>query len=172
MNYNDYANYANYDNYHPPYGAQWGSAWPAQQQPAPYQPQFFPNYYVPPASHPGPREVPHAQNPPSTPVPDIPAPNAPRKQPAKTSKEPVEPKYSARDLLDIVQSAIKVGLFTAKHGEKGKKLAEFGTTVRALGIQGSDTVLKSRLMEVLAFHEVRLLFYIQSKRLNFPEGSC
>ncbi|KAJ7302465.1 hypothetical protein DFH08DRAFT_826643 [Mycena albidolilacea] len=56
-------------------------------------------------------------------------------------------------LLDIVQTEIEVGLFTAKHGEKGKKLIEFGTAVRKLGIPGSDATLKSQLLEVMNFHE-------------------
>ncbi|KAF8177820.1 hypothetical protein K438DRAFT_2181270 [Mycena galopus ATCC 62051] len=90
--------------------------------------------------------------PPTVPSPALDAPpsKAPRKRQAKSSEES---KYGARDLLDIVQTAIKVQLFMAKHGEKGKKLVEFGNAVRALGIQGSDAVLKARLLEVLTFHE-------------------
>ncbi|KAJ7347928.1 hypothetical protein DFH08DRAFT_1001279 [Mycena albidolilacea] len=94
-----------------------------------------------------------AHDPGPAPVLRVPAPKPTRKQPGNGSKEPTELKYSARDLLDIVQTAIKVLFFTAKHGEKGKKLIEFGNAVRALGIKGSDAVLKARLLEVLTFHE-------------------
>jgi hypothetical protein len=76
------------------------------------------------------------------------------KQPSNGSKEPTELKYSACDLLDIVQTSMKVLFFTVKHGEKGKKLIEFGNAVHALGIKGSEAVLKARLLEVLTFQEV------------------
>ncbi|KAJ7838587.1 hypothetical protein B0H14DRAFT_2788858 [Mycena olivaceomarginata] len=137
--------YPNYDNFNL-YGLQRELGWPTQQQPAvSQQPQFLPNCHVPPAPNPalhGPVPTLH-----------VPAPKSMRKQPANAAKEPSEPKYSARNLLDIVQTAIEVRLFTAKHGEKGKKLIEFGTAVRKLGIPGSDATLKSRLLEVMKFHE-------------------
>jgi hypothetical protein len=88
-------------------------------------------------------------------TPVISAPKEPRK---RKSKAAPEPKYSARNLFDIVQIAIDIDFFTAKHGEKAKKVAELGIAVRKLGIEGSDGVLKSWLLEVLAFHEVRLPF--------------
>ncbi|KAJ6576773.1 hypothetical protein B0H10DRAFT_2236245 [Mycena sp. CBHHK59/15] len=71
---------------------------------------------------------------------DVPAPKPKPKRAqgsAKAPKEPDELKYTARNLRDIVETAIEVELFTAKHGEKGKKLSEFGAAVRKLGIEGS-----------------------------------
>ncbi|KAJ7827721.1 hypothetical protein B0H13DRAFT_2373675 [Mycena leptocephala] len=84
---------------------------------------------------------------------NVSAPKEPRKRQAKDKDKESEPKYSACNLLDIVQTALAVQIFTAKHGEKNKKLAEFATAVHKLGIEGSDGVLKARLLEVLAYHE-------------------
>ncbi|KAJ7841221.1 hypothetical protein B0H14DRAFT_2783520 [Mycena olivaceomarginata] len=129
--------YPNYDNFNV-YGLQRELGWPTQQQPAvSQQPQFLPNYHVPPAPNPALHVAYPMQS----------------QGPVPTLHEPSEPKYSARNLLDIVQTAIEVGLLTAKHGEKGKKLIEFGTAVHKLGIPGSDATLKSRLLEVMNFHE-------------------
>jgi hypothetical protein len=66
--------------------------------------------------------------------------------------------YSARELFDILQTGIKVRIFAAKYGQKGAKEKEFGNTVRALGIKGSDGILKARLQDLLVFHEVRLIY--------------
>ncbi|KAJ7312701.1 hypothetical protein DFH08DRAFT_1087523 [Mycena albidolilacea] len=143
----------NYDNFNV-YGLQRELGWPTQQQPAvSQQPQFLPNYHVPPAPNPALHVAYPMQSQGPVHTLHVPAPKSTRKQPANAAKEPSEPKYSPRNLLDIVQTAIEVGLFTAKHGEKGKKLIEFGTAVRKLGIAGSDATLKSRLLEVMNFHE-------------------
>jgi hypothetical protein len=84
----------------------------------------------------------------------MPVPKAGRKRQANTTEEP---KYSGRDLRDIVETALEVELFAAQHGDKGKKLAEFGTALRKRGIEGSDNVLKARLLEVLASNQDRFL---------------
>jgi hypothetical protein len=86
----------------------------------------------------------------STEVPMLPAPAI------KGRKKTTE--YSARELFDILQTGIKVKIFAAKYGQKGAKEKEFGNTVRALGIKGSDGILKARLQDLLVFHEVRLIY--------------
>ncbi|KAF7343288.1 hypothetical protein MVEN_01760900 [Mycena venus] len=116
----------------------------------PYDDNF--QLYILPLN-PTPLHIPLAHTPAPVPVP-VPKTKPKRAQgSAKAPKEPDELKYTARNLRDIVKTAIEVQLFTAKHGEKGKKLIEFGTAVRKLGIEGSDTVLKQRLLEVLTYHE-------------------
>lgn len=163
--------YPNYDSFNVN-GLQWGLGWPTQQQPAvSQQPQFLPNYYVPPAPKPALQDAYPRQIQGAVPALHVPAPKSTRKQPANAPKEPGESKYSARNLLDIVQTAIEVGLFTAKHGEKGKKLIEFGTAVRKLGIPGSDATLKSRLLEVMNFHEVRPLICLHNRDTHSFKGS-
>ncbi|KAF7328546.1 hypothetical protein MVEN_02542300 [Mycena venus] len=136
-----------------------------QQPPAGYQeplaaPQYFHDtshdFYGPPVANAPYLHVPRTPIAPYFTQPPVIEPSAPKpkaKQATKASKEPDELKYTGRDLRDIVETALEVQLFTAKHGEKGKKLVEFGTAVRKLGVKGSDTVLKSRLLEVLAYHE-------------------
>ncbi|KAJ6596669.1 hypothetical protein B0H10DRAFT_2232329 [Mycena sp. CBHHK59/15] len=145
----------------------------SQQQPlAPYRdpvafepyPNVYPyddnfQFYIPPV-HPAPNaaplHIPLAHTLVPVPALDVPAPKPKPKRAqgsAKAPKEPDELKYTARNLRDIVETAIEVELFTAKHGEKGKKLSEFGAAVRKLGIEGSDAVLKQRLLEVLTYHE-------------------
>ncbi|KAJ6617341.1 hypothetical protein B0H10DRAFT_2218676 [Mycena sp. CBHHK59/15] len=61
--------------------------------------------------------------------------------------------YMAHELFGILQTAIDVQLYTAKHGKKGVKDKEFGTAVRKHHIQGSDAVLKTRVAELLVVHE-------------------
>jgi hypothetical protein len=146
-------------NYLPTYQDQFGYFWPEHgiQQPPVANPDVpqFQHYRPPDALNPAPLHVAPASLPTPAPPPPaarVPVPKVSRKHQAE------EPKYTARDLLDIVQTGIKVQLFTAKHGEKGKKLVEFGNAVRSLGIKGSDGVLKTRLQELLTFHEVCLLF--------------
>ncbi|KAF7354260.1 hypothetical protein MVEN_01114000 [Mycena venus] len=136
-----------------------------QQPPAGYQeplaaPQYFHDtshdFYGPPVANAPYLHVPRTPIAPYFTQPPVIEPSAPKpkaKQATKASKEPDKLKYTGRDLRDIVETALEVQLFTAKHGEKGKKLVEFGTAVRKLGVKGSDTVLKSRLLEVLAYHE-------------------
>jgi hypothetical protein len=167
----DELRHPNYDTFNV-YGLQRELGWPTQQQPAvSQQPQFLPNYHVPPAPNPALHVAYPMQSQGPVPTLHVPAPKSTRKQPPNAAKEPSEPKYSARNLLDIVQTAIEVGLFTAKHGEKGKKLIEFGTAVRKLGIPGSDATLKSRLLEVMNFHEVRLLIYLHNHNTHSFKGS-
>ncbi|KAF7373040.1 hypothetical protein MSAN_00511500 [Mycena sanguinolenta] len=131
---------------------------PQQQQPVYPAPPFQPHYphdfhfYAPPTLNVPPQQ-PHLLSLPSTPVPLSMVNGADSVPARKRAKEPSEPKYSARDLRDIVETALEVGLFTAKHGEKTKKLAEFGAAVRKLGIMGSDAVLKARLLDTLTYHE-------------------
>jgi hypothetical protein len=79
--------------------------------------------------------------------------------PAGKGKGRKSTEYSARELFDIVQTAIKVKIFAAKYGQKGAKDKEFGNMVRGLGIKGSDGILKSRLQDLLVFHEVHHIFW-------------
>ncbi|KAF7333908.1 hypothetical protein MSAN_02403600 [Mycena sanguinolenta] len=119
---------------------------------------FWDGYSTAPALHvpalnPVARDMHPTRDPGPVPAAAVPAPKATRKPSGKAPKEAGEPKYSARNLLDIAQTAIDVQLFAAKYGEKGKKLSEFGAAVRKLGIPGSDGQLKARLMDLLTFHE-------------------
>ncbi|KAJ6467730.1 hypothetical protein C8R45DRAFT_938386 [Mycena sanguinolenta] len=130
---------------------------PALHVPAPTPTFWDANRTVPaphvPTLNPAPRDMHPTQDPCPVPAADASAPKTTRKPTSKAPKEASEPKYSARNLLDIAQTAIDVQLFAAKYGEKGKKLAEFGTAVRKLGVLGSDGQLKARLMDLLTFHE-------------------
>ncbi|KAJ7799692.1 hypothetical protein B0H14DRAFT_3491359 [Mycena olivaceomarginata] len=73
----------------------------------------------------------------------------PESRPHRSSGKP----FTAKELFDILQTAITVQFYTAKHREKGAKLKEFGNTVRALNIQGSDNVFKVHIKDLLAYHE-------------------
>ncbi|KAJ7722859.1 hypothetical protein B0H14DRAFT_3520184 [Mycena olivaceomarginata] len=73
----------------------------------------------------------------------------PESRPHRSSGKP----FTAKELFDILQTAITVQFYTAKHREKGAKLKEFGNTVRALNIQSSDNVFKVRIKDLLAYHE-------------------
>jgi hypothetical protein len=74
----------------------------------------------------------------------------PESRPHRSSGKP----FTAKELFDILQTAITVQFYAAKHREKGAKLKEFGNAVRALNIQGSDDVFKARIKDLLAYHEV------------------
>ncbi|KAF7358813.1 hypothetical protein MSAN_01220600 [Mycena sanguinolenta] len=87
-----------------------------------------------------------------TPTLDAPASDASTEK-SKGKKGRKAPTYIACELFDILQTGIQVKFFTPKYGEKGAKEKEFGNAVRALGIKGSDGVLKTRLLELLTFHE-------------------
>ena len=63
--------------------------------------------------------------------------------------------FTGKELFELVQAAIAVKFFEAKHGEKGHKVKEMGTLLRAQGIPGSDGIFKTRMVEILAWHEVR-----------------
>ncbi|KAJ6629024.1 hypothetical protein B0H10DRAFT_1939923 [Mycena sp. CBHHK59/15] len=91
--------------------------------------------------------------PPRTPFTTLPAQSANVPVTKKKEKKPCTSVYTAHELFDILQTAIDVQLYTAKHGEKGAKDKEFGTAVRKRHIQGNDTVLKTRVAELLVFHE-------------------
>jgi hypothetical protein len=49
---------------------------------------------------------------------------------------------------------LKVNFFMAQHGEKGTTLKAFGNGCHKLGIKGGDIVLKDRMLELLAYHNV------------------
>ncbi|KAJ7236614.1 hypothetical protein C8J57DRAFT_1247603 [Mycena rebaudengoi] len=127
---------------------------PSQQQSAPMQYSDYHSelpYKNPPPTlthvEPAPRRRPLA----SLPVTqsNIPA----EKDVADPPKRFTRSTYTARELFDILQTGITVQYFTAKYGERGAKDKEFGNAVHALGISGSDVVLKTRLAELLAYHE-------------------
>jgi hypothetical protein len=79
---------------------------------------------------------------------------APKSQPESRPHCSSGKPFTAKELFDILQTAITVQFYTAKHREKGAKLKEFGNTVCALNIQGSDDVFKVRIKDLLAYHEV------------------
>ncbi|KAJ7842505.1 hypothetical protein B0H13DRAFT_2413619 [Mycena leptocephala] len=135
------------------YDWQWPDMNTQQPQAAYYPSMQFQHYNPVNATNPGLAHVPPTRLPFPEPLPVTPVISAPKEPRKRKSKAAPEPKYSARNLFDIVQIAIDIDFFTAKHGEKAKKVAELGIAVRKLGIEGSDGVLKSRLLEVLAFHE-------------------
>lgn len=64
-------------------------------------------------------------------------------------------KYTKRQLYDLIQVALEVNFFMAQHGEKGATLKAFGNGCRKLRIKGGDSVLKDRMLELLAYHDVR-----------------
>ncbi|KAF7354401.1 hypothetical protein MVEN_01129100 [Mycena venus] len=117
-----------------------------QQPPAGYQeplaaPQYFHDtshdFYGPPVANAPYLHVPRTPIAPYFTQPPVIEPSAPKpkaKQATKASKEPDKLKYTGCDLRDIIETALEVQLFTAKHGEKGKKLVEFGTAA----IQGTS----------------------------------
>jgi hypothetical protein len=69
-------------------------------------------------------------------------------------------KYTKRQLYDLIQVALEVNFFMAQRGEKGATLKAFGNGCRKLGIKGSNGVLKDRMFQLLAYHDVR--FYLIS----------
>ncbi|KAJ7842902.1 hypothetical protein B0H13DRAFT_2676486 [Mycena leptocephala] len=115
--------------------------WPdmnAQQPQAAYYPSMqFQHYNPVNATNPGLPHVPPTRLPSPEPLPVIPVVSAPKEPRKRKSKAAPEPKYSARNLFDIVQIAIDIDFFTANMERRLR----------------SDGVLKSRLLEVLAFHE-------------------
>ena len=62
--------------------------------------------------------------------------------------------FTGKELFELIQAAIAVKFFEAKHGEKGHKVKEMGSLLRAQGIPGSDNIFKTRMLEMLAWHEV------------------
>ena len=51
--------------------------------------------------------------------------------------------FTGKKLFELIQAAIAVKFFEAKHGKKGHKLKEMGSLLRAQGITGSDTMFKT-----------------------------
>lgn len=62
--------------------------------------------------------------------------------------------FTARELFDILQAALEVKLFQAKHGEKGEREEEMTTRIKQQGVQGSKAIFKTRLNELLIWHQV------------------
>ena len=62
--------------------------------------------------------------------------------------------FTGKELFELIQAAIAVRFFEAKHGEKGHKVEEMGSLLRAQGIPGSDNIFKTRMLEMLAWHKV------------------
>ena len=65
----------------------------------------------------------------------------------QTGKAPVGSKYtsafSAQELFEVLQAAIVVKLFEAKHHKKGDMEKELGEKIRGAGICRSDKQFKS-----------------------------
>jgi hypothetical protein len=133
--------------------------------PAPVAPQYAVPYFGYPPAHLAPPRMPLISLPPRS---NVPAAKGKAKARPKSPKKGGRAGFTARDLMDILMTGIEVEFYTAKHGEKGAKEHEFGTAIRKLGIQGSDQVFKTRLNELLIFHEVRLLFIVFRHHANCP----
>jgi hypothetical protein len=56
-------------------------------------------------------------------------------------------------LFEVVQAAITVKFFEAKHGEKGEREKQMGNMLRKSGVQGSNAVMRTRMLELLVWHE-------------------
>ncbi|KAJ7732849.1 hypothetical protein B0H16DRAFT_173294 [Mycena metata] len=151
--------YYNYPPFQPPiiYTDVSGFTWHPEAPAAQHHPE--PSIYVPQQfSQPYPDPTPRMPFAPIT-APVVNASTAPKAPAApKALKEPKKSTrgagaYTAQQLLDIVLCAVSLDFFMAKFGEKGAKEKQFGEMVRERGIQGSDGQLKSRLLELLAYHE-------------------
>jgi hypothetical protein len=64
-------------------------------------------------------------------------------------------RFTAKELFEVVQAAITVKFFEAKHGEKGEREKQMGNLLRNSGVQGSNVVMRTRMLELLVWHEVR-----------------
>jgi hypothetical protein len=62
--------------------------------------------------------------------------------------------FMAKELFEVVQAAITVKFFEAKHGEKGEREKQMGNMLRKNGVQGSNAVLRTRMLELLVWHKV------------------
>jgi hypothetical protein len=65
--------------------------------------------------------------------------------------------WTARELFEIIQAALTVCIFEAKHGEKGKREEEMGELLRKMNIQGSNAVFQTRMKDMLAWHKVHFV---------------
>ncbi|KAJ7134492.1 hypothetical protein C8R44DRAFT_870122 [Mycena epipterygia] len=142
----DYTN-----NYQDPYGYYWPNYTP---QPPPVQPQQFSFINSGPAVASAPATHRQPLVPVQEPLRIVPE-RAPRAQPtplAGTRRNAAQP-FTGKELFDILQTAIRVKYFTAKHGEKGAKDKELGAEIRKLNIMGSDAIFKARIMDMLVYHE-------------------
>jgi len=74
-------------------------------------------------------------------------------------QKPVNPtrnaRFTAKELFEVVQAAITVKFFEAKHGKKGEREKQMGNLLRKSGVQGSNAVMRTRMLELLVWHEVR-----------------
>ncbi|KAJ7668276.1 hypothetical protein B0H14DRAFT_2658000 [Mycena olivaceomarginata] len=157
------ASMANYfpPYYRNPYGYNWPTQTHGQIPPPMVQPQQFSFIAYDPAASDASRAdaLPPAARVPLAPIQEA-AQNtsritalAPESQPESRPHRSSGKPFTAKELFDILQTAIMVQFYTAKHREKGAKLKEFGNAVRALNIQGSDDVFKARIKDLLAYHE-------------------
>jgi hypothetical protein len=64
------------------------------------------------------------------------------------------PHFSAKELFEVIQAALTVKIYEAKHGEKGKREEEMGDLLRKMKILGSNGVFQSRMKEMLTWHKV------------------
>ena len=55
-----------------------------------------------------------------------------------------------------MQAALDVRIFEAKFGERGDAEKTMGDKVREHGIMGSNGLFKTRMLEMLIWHEVRV----------------
>jgi hypothetical protein len=63
--------------------------------------------------------------------------------------------WTARELFEIIQAAVTIRVFEAKHGEKDKRKEEMRELLRKMNIQGSNAVFQTRMKDMLAWHKAR-----------------
>jgi hypothetical protein len=73
--------------------------------------------------------------------------------------------WTARELFEIIQAALTVRVFEAKHGEKGKREEEMGELLRKMNIQGSNAVFQTWMKDMLAWHKARFSLVTFSTRI-------
>jgi hypothetical protein len=64
--------------------------------------------------------------------------------------------FSAKELFEVLQAALEVRIFEAKFGERKNTEIAMGDMVRGHGIAGSNGLFKTRMLEMLTWHEVRV----------------
>ena len=62
--------------------------------------------------------------------------------------------FTAKELFKVVQAASTVKFSKAKHGKKGEREKQIGNMLRKSGVQGSNAVLRTHMLELLIWHKV------------------
>lgn len=91
-------------------------------------------------------------------------PATPLRMPPKASITAVKPSgtarrtvpFSAKELFEVVQAALNVRIFEAKFGERGDTEKAMGDKIQEHGVLGSNGLFKTRMLEMLVWHEVRV----------------